>query len=311
LHQRLGARAFIRQRLRRIGLPFLLGMITIVPLVIAITVWGFIREGQPLPAMPGSNKGLLSIPTIHLWFLLYLLYIYALVLAALQLGARVPARLLTAVDRWFDRIIASPWRYIAFAPLTMICLRVGPWWGEPNLPVFSLAPEPWTLAHYTVFFVIGWWLHRRGDSLRELTRCLFPAAFIAGAAFLLTILFKPLETADSMFPNRHVVKTAALFCAAVYAWTMTFALTGFFLRYTNTARPWKRYLADASYWCYLAHLPIVMGLQIISARWPVPAFAKFALLLIVTMALLLITYHWRVRYTWVGNLLNGRRDRPN
>ena len=58
---------------------------------------------------------------------------------------------------------------------------------------------------------------------------------------------------------------------------------------------------------YLVHLPIVWLLQAWSLRWPLPWAVKFAFVLIVTATLLLASYHWLVRSTFVGVFLNGRR----
>jgi peptidoglycan/LPS O-acetylase OafA/YrhL len=90
---------------------------------------------------------------------------------------------------------------------------------------------------------------------------------------------------------------------------MSFALMGAFLRFAAQPRVWARYLADASYWCYLVHPPIVLWLQAIIAPWPVPGWPKLVLLTAVTMAVLLVTYERWVRYTWIGTLLNGPRER--
>jgi peptidoglycan/LPS O-acetylase OafA/YrhL len=70
-----------------------------------------------------------------------------------------------------------------------------------------------------------------------------------------------------------------------------------------------RYLADASYWCYLIHLPLVVWLQVLVAKWPVNGWLKFAGINLVAMILLLLTYEWFVRYTFIGTVLNGRRER--
>lgn len=71
--------------------------------------------------------------------------------------------------------------------------------------------------------------------------------------------------------------------------------------------PTRRYLADASYWLYLIHMPIVMALQVAVSQldWPWPI--KFATILVVALPLMLASYHLLVRFTIVGVVLNGRR----
>ena len=48
---------------------------------------------------------------------------------------------------------------------------------------------------------------------------------------------------------------------AAFAWTMTLGLIGLFTKLFRRERAWVRYLSDASYWIYLAHMPLVFLLQ--------------------------------------------------
>jgi hypothetical protein len=58
---------------------------------------------------------------------------------------------------------------------------------------------------------------------------------------------------------------------------------------------------------YLAHLHIVWMLQAWMLPWPLHWTVKFPLTLGLTMILLLASYHWLVRGTFIGVFLNGRR----
>ena len=51
-----------------------------------------------------------------------------------------------------------------------------------------------------------------------------------------------------------------------------------------------RYLADASYWMYIAHLPLVMALQTAWMGLGAPWWLKFAAVVLATCALLLWSY---------------------
>ena len=67
-------------------------------------------------------------------------------------------------------------------------------------------------------------------------------------------------------------------------------------------------LADASYWMYLIHVPLIIVAQLLVREWPLPANVKFLLILATVMPILLATYRWCVRFTPIGRLLNGPRD---
>lgn len=309
LHERLGAAAYAKQRLKRIGLPFLIGMVTVMPVVGMVWAWGMQWMEKPTVMVFQPDGKLDSIPTGHLWFLEYLLAFYALSLVVVWLARRLPAGCFSVGDRAFDWFLRSPLRALPLLPLTVLCLWNGPMWGEIEQAGVSFFPKLRAVAYYGLFFVVGWWLHRRRHQLSELSHYLK-----SGFAFGLLAIFihgtiivsapKPAQ-ADYL-----ALKITSLSCAALYAWLMTFAVTGWFLRFAGQHQPWVRYLADASYWCYLVHLPLVLCLQIVVAKWPVNGWLKFSGIMLVTMALLLASYHWCVRYTWIGRLLNGPREKP-
>ena len=83
--------------------------------------------------------------------------------------------------------------------------------------------------------------------------------------------------------------------------------TGGFVRWFAQPSPAIRYVADASYWIYIVHLPVVVALQVWLVRLAWPAWVQVPLVVAATVILLLAVYHAGVRYTWVGAWLNGRR----
>jgi surface polysaccharide O-acyltransferase-like enzyme len=308
--QRGGTRAFLRQRGLRIGLPFLLGMITIIPVGAAVWLWAE-SYGGPMPRRPAINAATArAFPTMHLWFLEMLLMLYALAMLAAWAGGKLRlAAFATRLDAAFEAFIRSRWKPLVMVPPTMLCFWNGPMFGEVDLMGARLLFAPRAAAYFGLFFAVGWWLHRRVqllDTLRGSLKTYFLIAFLAfmtlGACHRLRI-----QPAD---PEYLRVKLVALAAAALYAWSMTFAVTGLFLRIASRHRPWMRYLADASYWLYLWHLPLVMWLQVLVASSPVHAWLKFAFVLAASIAILLPSYHWLVRYTWLGRMLNGPREKP-
>jgi glucan biosynthesis protein C len=191
----------------------------------------------------------------------------------------------------------------------MLCLWNGPIFGEVDMMGIALLLSPRAVAYFGMFFGFGWWLHRRPHQLEGLRTPLVLYFLAALAAFLTLGACHSLRIRPAN-PNYINVELLAIAAASIYAWTMTFAVTGLFLRFAAKHRPWVRYLADASYWWYLWHLPLVLWLQVLVAPLPLPGVVKFVFILAANVAVLLPTYHWLVRYTWIGRMLNGPRSRP-
>jgi peptidoglycan/LPS O-acetylase OafA/YrhL len=105
-------------------------------------------------------------------------------------------------------------------------------------------------------------------------------------------------------------RTLATILQPAYAWTMALGLIGLFCRLFPYPRPAVSWLADASYWMYLVHVPLVMVAQLVVRQWPLPAEVKFVVILATVTLLLLVSYRWCVRYTAIGSLLNGPRAVP-
>jgi glucan biosynthesis protein C len=112
------------------------------------------------------------------------------------------------------------------------------------------------------------------------------------------------------FADPRATHAAACFAMALGMWGFVLGITGLFLRVASQEHPLVRYLSDAAYWTYLIHLPIVITTAGLLARTPVHAFVKFSVVLIVTTGVCLLTYHYLVRTTVIGQLLNGTR-RPS
>lgn len=94
---------------------------------------------------------------------------------------------------------------------------------------------------------------------------------------------------------------------AVAAWLLVFGFLGLFRRYCNHPSNTWRYLADASYWFYLVHLPILFFIQIPLAPVPLAWPIKVLIITGLTFAILLLSYHFLVRSTFIGVILNGRK----
>ena len=69
----------------------------------------------------------------------------------------------------------------------------------------------------------------------------------------------------------------------------------------------RRYLADASYWIYIVHLPLVMAGQVLMLGLDWPWFAKLAAVVAGVTVVSVFTYELLIRHSFMGRWLNGRR----
>jgi glucan biosynthesis protein C len=308
LFHRKGVAAFVRDRAKRIALPMVVGWIILAPLIIAAIVWAAIKAsgGAPLPPPPpGAGPFAQGFPLMHMWFLYYLLVFYVIALLGRFAFGWVPREW---VDRGMRVLVNGYVAPIVLAIPLVICLYTlsrWPWIGIPT-PEYGFTPQLHAVVGFGTAFVFGWLLHRQTSLLATLERrwALHLALAIAATVAAWVIVDAPLSF-SAQVPESIKLPYAAIYAFAV--WTWVFAIIGLALRFFAAPSAKIRYLADSSYWMYLLHLPLVFALQTLTMDWPLHWTLKFPIMLAATVALLLASYHFLVRSTFLGQILNGRR----
>jgi len=319
LHRR-GLGGFVRDRLRRIAIPLVAFWPPLFIAVSAIYVWGLSRQFGPevLEQMAQPEGSLVeTFPLTHLWFLYVLLGLYAASLTLrglLQAWVDRDGRVCAVLDKWLNGMIRSGLApFVLAVPTTVALCFHEPWlmWlGVPS-PDRGLIPNTAALAAYGSAFGFGWLLQRQTDVLPILERrwILHLAAAIALSAVCIGIAGVTVTLEASSQPAAHDPKLRFALAAAypVATWMWTFGAIGLAMRYLSQPNRAIRYLADASYWIYLIHLPILMVAQVLVFPLQFPALAKYALVLVIAFPIMPLSFHWMVRYSALGALLNGRR----
>jgi hypothetical protein len=179
------------------------------------------------------------------------------------------------------------------------------WFGIPT-PDVGLVPNGAALVAYGVAFGAGWLLRRQPDLLRRIEGARWLNLGLAAAATGACSWIAGLTA--SMDPMEDgALKLAYAPAYAVAGWAWTLALLGLALRFLSGYSAPRRYLSEASYWIYLVHLPLVMGLQVFASVLGAPWWIEYPLLLAVAMALMLASYQWLVRHGRIGRWLGGKR----
>lgn len=308
LVQKQGVRGMVRNRLRRLGLPF---AIFWPPLFAACAVfallflhrmvrgtWGL--DASIVPPRPNMPTGA---TTLHLWFLWMLLWFCLLGAPVLWLAGRLPA-MSSAVIRMLGRVGGAPW---GFAVLALPLAWVGATYPQGVVvPSGAFVPPAAEWLHNGLFFVAGWALWHHQQVLMALYMRRWAAHALAGLAlFLATGALVHAQRAGHLSGWNLPLCIAYVYNGASWLWS--FAFIGLFLRYLQRPHAVLGYLADSSYWVYLLHLPLTIGFGALLYGAPLPALAKMLVNVAATTAVCLASYQLLVRYTAVSSLLNGKR----
>lgn len=315
LFHRLGARAFIRNRGLRIVVPLVVGWIAVFPAIVASFVWATSKGGVVTPA-PGQvpPAPMLAFPLTHLWFLYVLVVTYAVTLLVRAIFVRTidpNATVRPGLDRVVAALVSSRLAVAVMAVPLAAALYFTPewraWFGIPT-PDQSLIPNLTALVAFGTAFSLGWILQRQRNLLDVWQRHWAFYLVIAAVMTVTCLSIVGLAPVFSAAPRDRSMQIYAA-CYALGTWAWTFGLIGTGLRFFGAESPVRRYLADASYWIYIVHLPVLFLLQTAVLDLPWHWSVKFPLILAAAMALLFASYHTMVRYTFIGEVLNGKRYR--
>lgn len=312
---RRGERAFIVDRLKRIALPLVVGWPLVFAAILAVGAWvAASASGGHLPTTrPPRWPSFPNFPLTHLWFLYVLIEFYAAVLI-LRFGIVAidrTGRIRSSVDRLIGLVMRTPLAPVVLAVPVGVAFVADPTWSMwfgVRTPDSSFVTNLQALVGFGVAFSFGWLLHRQIELIQILERRWMLNLVLAIGLVTASLAIAGLTPQLTPVKN-YANPLAGATCYALATWTATFAVIGLALRFLSGFSPARRYIADASYWLYIIHLPIVMALQVTVSRldWPWPA--KFATILAIGFPVMFASYQLLVRYSFIGAVLNGRRSR--
>ena len=298
LQTKYGWRRFWGNRLRRIVVPMLLAFVTVAPLM-RMLFHQYDTESQ-------HDRWIEYIgPYFHLWFLYLLLIVYgAFALAKTCIISIIPNCITVYSNHCWRWLFTS---HYLIPALALICVpllwEMRDWWVDTPQ---SYWPRRRLVVYYSFFFFVGVLMRRHADLLpafgQRWGRLLVSAnLLVLPAMLLLTFYGLEMPTVDVR------IKFAAIFSGTLYTWLMIAGLIGLFQERWPSRNAVGSYLAESSYWCYLAGFPLQVALQIGLADSTLSIVSKFLIVNVVTFAVLILSYELMVRHSWLGLLLNGKR----
>jgi glucan biosynthesis protein C len=315
LVQKYNIRGAMENRSKRILVPFLLCLATIVPLTDWLFFSTFFSGQQGGFALLQSTAELETIRNemrlleqpahltlMHLWFLYYLL-IYLAAVPALAFGVQKLEQ--NGALSKLRALVANPWSLLLFA--TCSALSLIPFASAAvavNDPL--LLPGIGNLGYYGVFFAAGYLLFHTREILQTFRAHTGTYGILAVFTFIWYAI--PAWMIGSGSTVVAVLALAKIF-SAISTWCFIYFLCGFFLNNFNRDTAATRLLSQSAYWTYLLHMPLVLFIGIVLMTLPVDLGAHLRLLInvLTTAGICYFSYVLLVRSSWLGALLNGRR----
>ncbi len=315
LYYRRGIHALMRNRIKRILIPFIVGWLILRPLLVFGFILGYMKvagEVNYLQALKGGLDNLISLQSpftgSHLWFLYYLLLIYIAFFILRKIFVLCDSRsvMRTGMDRFFRWLMHSHWRILILAIPTVLFLMGMSGW-HVDTPDKTLIPHIPVLLLYGFVFSIGWMLHRQADLLELFAKKIW-INFALAAPVIIMAIFMILNYEKATEHENYALIRFGYNCVyALMMWLLVFGVMGCFIRFfSNSSAVW-RYISDSSYWLYLVHLPLVIWLQVEFAHLGLHWTLKLFLINLISFILLFASYHYFVRSTFIGWVLNGRK----
>jgi peptidoglycan/LPS O-acetylase OafA/YrhL len=294
-------RAYITERLSRLLIPFLFGMLVIVP--IQVYIGQVHRLGAPPPFVPFYAQhvaGLLRLPVEglpptgadwigHLWFI-PILIVFAL---------------LAMPFAWLLRPLASArapsWITQHRAPVVLLLLLGVPVGAIQFLLLAGASQTPalrplsgWALfVTFLYFFVAGYLIYRLPPLTHGIRTVAAPALALAVASLIV------MEIVDRTHQAPSAAFTDAFLAYCVLrgsvSWLWVAGLLGFGMRHLAHSPRWLPYMTEATYPAYIIHMPILSFIALFVVGWQAPLLLKFAVIAVTTCIAVLSVYDGAIK----------------
>ncbi len=304
LLEKRGLKQFARNRALRVGLPFIVFWPLVITAILLPIAW-LIEQGGTLPPLlqyfadTSNNPEAAQQPltTTYLWFLYYLVLFYGVACIANKLPLAALAKRIANL---------SPWLVVAVLPIALL-----PGLAATIVPIYppeSFVPELWPFLFYGLFFAYGCVLFNSQGIVARFTP-LMPWLLIGSLLVYIPVaIYAPREVNFDTTHQAWPIRFTLMVCIAYIAVAMSAVGLVVAKQWLDIRVGFMRYMADASYWIYLMHLPIVLMIQyaLFSVSWGL--VAEYLITSLGTLFICTITYAFFVRSTWIGLMLNGKRQ---
>lgn len=303
--------AWVLERIKRLLVPFVFGVLIIVPIQVYFGRLSDPRYHDPYPVFyaqffAGFRFDHAADYLAHLWFVPCLLA-YSLLALPLFDGLRHPVgrRVIAALGHLCEWPGAILLLALPLGASDMI-LR-----GKPLATLITtyLLFDNWALfVFFFLFFLYGYVLYADSRIVHAIWRD-GPMALILGVGFW--FIAQHLVATHALPSYQYSLSfVMAMFVRGCVSWFWIVAITSMSLRFLIFGNAMLRYLDEAFYPVYVLHMPVLTALAFAVVRTPLGIWGKFALIVVATLALTLALYELCIRRIPLVRFLFGLRPLP-
>jgi len=339
---RKGLGFITRDRVKRIGIPLVVGIVILVPIVetfwcvntayenhfVGMTAWDRFTQIIFWGAFSDKNVPFL-LPLMHLWFVYLLLFYYAahFMFRAIRLNLLGSSRFdMTSIFQFF--VTRKTGLFVL--PLIFFPLRYS--LKQPGIGLNQLDFEVNSFLLYGSYYLFGVLLYCNRQCLTALAKHCWFYSMVAIPVMVYTIdpSWRIGSSASVVWDiTSWRVSGITLWSEGIFhtGWfkvvvcymkdlsciALCFSFIGLAHRFLNKPRPYVRYLADSSYWVFWIHLlPTFTISKYLQQFDSVNSLTKSYVAFIVSAFLVYWTYNAFVRYSFLGDyFMGGRKKRTD
>ncbi|HWK08163.1 MAG TPA: acyltransferase [Puia sp.] len=310
-----GVQRFIRDRWRRLFIPFIIGVTVLMPIAY-YPAWLLAHGGDGPPGVSGLRAYLVDFFTVEAWpvgppWFIWVLFLFNVVFAAVYPFIKKSVHKLSAfisLQKQHPIMICVAWLVVTWIAYIPFVLWLGPdsWtgWGPFDF-------QKSRLCLYFCYFLLGVLIGAPGLNNGILSG---ESIFIRTASFWLAgclsiyVLLKLSEAPLTEAVTRHQLSawSARLIYRSIWVLSCTFsciaALT-IFKEWAGRSRSWWESLSANAYGIYLTHYIFVVWCQYELLNYHWPAVIKFLITLGVSLVLSWLLTEWVRRNAFVRKYL--------
>lgn len=293
--------AFVTDRLKRLLLPLVFGMIVLVPPQVYLErLWRGQYTGSFLGWLPEAFRGIYPAGNLswhHLWFVAYVL-VFTFVLLPVFLWAR------STTGQAYHRAAGRTAARFGLQWLTVLPLAASILWLAPiSHSVNGLIGDWHGLAYYGALLLYGAFLYGSSDLLQALNRQRWLSLAVGVAAYAtLYVVFFQGAVRPTITPDQ---RPAFALLSAVNTMAWLFAILGFANRHLTERPAFLREGTEAVYPFYMLHQTVTVVAVYWLLQIPAPPLAGFILAVLATFLGTAVLYFGLVRPVWFLRPLFG------